>query len=93
MKSDRKARTQLARVDDDEHKRLISSARNAIYQQNFDVDSAAVERLLKPQSLVPTKVKNLLFQIAIQLILSVYTECLFCSAILIGLELFSVICC
>jgi hypothetical protein len=35
---------------------LISAARKAIYQQNFDVNSAAVERMLKPQSLVPTAV-------------------------------------
>jgi hypothetical protein len=61
MKSDRKARTKLARTDDDGYKRLISSARNAIYQQHFDVDSAIVERLLKSQSLVPTKVRNMLF--------------------------------
>jgi len=57
-KSDRKARAALVRVDDDRHRNLISAARKAIYQQNYDVDSAAVERMLKPQSLVPTSVSD-----------------------------------
>ena len=55
-KSDRKARTVLARLDNQQRKNLVSASREAIYGQNFDIDSAAVERMLKPQSLVPTSV-------------------------------------
>ena len=58
MKSNRKARCTLVRVDDDRYKHLISTTRSAIYERNFDVDSAAVEHMLKPQSLVPTSVSN-----------------------------------
>jgi hypothetical protein len=36
--------------------RLISRAREFIYEMGYGVTSAAVERLLKPQSLVPTLV-------------------------------------
>jgi Zn-finger nucleic acid-binding protein len=56
MKRDRSARNKLVRVDNHELQHLISSARRAIYERNFDVDSAPVERMMKPQSLVPTVV-------------------------------------
>jgi hypothetical protein len=59
-KNDRKARQKLARSDDQTHQSLISTARKAIYENNFDVDSAMVERMLKPQSLVPTSVCSFL---------------------------------
>jgi negative regulator of replication initiation len=47
-----------ARVDDLQRRDLVSAARELIHQKNFDTDSAAVERLLKVQSLVPTSVSN-----------------------------------
>jgi hypothetical protein len=56
MKRDRNARNSMARVDDDKFRHLVSSARKAIYENNFDVDSAPVERMMKPRSLVPTVV-------------------------------------
>jgi hypothetical protein len=55
-KQDRINRFKLARVDDHKRRLTISAARRAIYQNNFAVDSAGVERMLKPQSLVPTSV-------------------------------------
>jgi hypothetical protein len=58
MKSDRNARIAQARVDDRHRRDLISTARRAIYEQNFDIDSAAVERIMKPESLVPTSVSE-----------------------------------
>jgi hypothetical protein len=59
MKSDRNARITKTRFDDQRRRDLISTARKAIYEQKFDVGSAAVERLLKPESLVPTSVSSL----------------------------------
>src|ERR1700722_20155415 len=56
-KSSRQARTSLARLDDPQRRNLLSAAREAIYKQNYDIDSAAVERMLKPSSLVPTSVR------------------------------------
>jgi hypothetical protein len=70
-KRDRKARTSLARVDDCQHRRIVSTARNFIYQRNYGVDSKAVERLLKPLSLVPTSVRIWLLQELRSLILSI----------------------
>jgi hypothetical protein len=46
----------LARVDDERLKFMISQARNSIYQNNFAVNHAAIERLLKPKSYVPALV-------------------------------------
>ena len=57
-KNDRQARTSLARVDDNQYRSRLSTARQAIYKQNYDVDSAAVARMLKPWSLVPTSVSS-----------------------------------
>jgi hypothetical protein len=53
---DRDDRIKLARVDDHQHRYKISRTRELIYQKNFAVDSAGVQRILKPQSLVPTLV-------------------------------------
>ena len=53
-------RKTLRRVDDSSHKKTISSARKHIYQKQRPVDSVLVQRLLKPQSLVPTNVVPLL---------------------------------
>ena len=58
MKSDRNARNTLACVDDHQRRWSVSEAQKAIYQQNFDIDSTAMESLLKPQSLVPNSVRN-----------------------------------
>ena len=46
----------LAWVDDNAHRGDINSARRLIYQQNYQVNSAAVERILHPNSLAPTVV-------------------------------------
>jgi hypothetical protein len=51
-----KERASLARVDDDRRKDKISAARSIIYDKNYAVNSAAVENILKQQSLVPTSV-------------------------------------
>jgi hypothetical protein len=55
-KRDAKQREALARVDNASRQIKVSNARQLIYESNFAVDSAAVERLLKPESLVPTEV-------------------------------------
>ncbi|KJA27429.1 hypothetical protein HYPSUDRAFT_130944 [Hypholoma sublateritium FD-334 SS-4] len=54
-KRDGKQRISLARVDDSRHQAKISSAREIIYQNKRPVSSVLVQRLLKPQSLVPTE--------------------------------------
>ncbi|KAF7973280.1 hypothetical protein HWV62_15647 [Athelia sp. TMB] len=54
MKLDRKQRVTKKRVDDEHMRRTISTSRSFIYEQDLPVNGAAVERLLKPESLVPT---------------------------------------
>jgi hypothetical protein len=53
---DRSARISLTRVDDNQRRSKISSARNLIYGKNYAVDSSAIQGLLKENSLVPTVV-------------------------------------
>lgn len=57
-KRDRKARTRHARVDNHKRRHLIHVARSAIYNGNYCIQSAGVERMLKPQSLVPVYVSH-----------------------------------
>jgi len=57
-KRDTKQRTTLARIDNLSRQAKVGSARRLIYESNFAVDCAAVERLLKPESLVPTAVSR-----------------------------------
>ncbi|KAH7919882.1 hypothetical protein BV22DRAFT_1022211, partial [Leucogyrophana mollusca] len=54
MTRDMSQRKTLARLDDGHRQAAISNARKLIYEQGYAVDSAAVDRLLKPHSLVPT---------------------------------------
>lgn len=61
---DRQSRVSEAQVDDNVRQTKVSKARKLIYGKpgakknaNYGVGSAAVERLLKKQSLVPTDVR------------------------------------
>lgn len=55
--SDMLRRNSWARVDNSARRGDVNSARRLIYQQNYQVNSAAVERILRPNSLVPTVVR------------------------------------
>jgi hypothetical protein len=50
---DRQQRSKLLRVDDSRVHKLIQEARDLIYHEGYAVNSAKVEELLKPESLVP----------------------------------------
>ena len=56
MHRDLSQRVSLARVDDVRRRSRLEAAREAIYEHNNAVDGAAIERLLKDDSLVPTAV-------------------------------------
>jgi hypothetical protein len=49
-------RETLARVDDANRRGRVAAARKSIYEKNYAVNSSAVEKLLKVDSLVPTAV-------------------------------------
>jgi hypothetical protein len=57
-KRDTKQRTTLARIDNLQRQAKVSAAREMIYESNWAVDSAPVQRVLKPESLVPTEVSS-----------------------------------
>jgi hypothetical protein len=57
-KRDMRQRITLARVDNLQRQAKITAAREMIYERNWAVDSAPVQRLLKPESLVPTEVSS-----------------------------------
>ena len=46
----------LACVDTEERRDKVAAARQLIYQQHYVIDTPQVEALLKPESLLPTKV-------------------------------------
>ena len=56
MVKDMKERKSLIRVDDQMQRQKVADARNHIYNKNLVVDSEAVEKILKEESLVPTEV-------------------------------------
>lgn len=56
MKNDRKHRITKARVDNDKRRSKIVEARKAIYVDNLPVNSGPVEKSLKDESYVPTRV-------------------------------------
>ena len=57
LPKDRQQRIQLSRVDTLQRRNKVSSARRIIYEENYRINSAAVERILKEESLVPTSVR------------------------------------
>jgi hypothetical protein len=56
MPRDTSQRTTMARIDDDSRRSKVFAARTLIYEKQYNVDSAAVEKLLKEKSWVPTAV-------------------------------------
>jgi hypothetical protein len=49
-------REKLARIDDANRRRRVTAARRIIYEENYAINSTAVEALLRDDSLVPTAV-------------------------------------
>jgi hypothetical protein len=54
---DMSERISLTRVDDNDYRAKISCARGLIFRDGYQVDSAAVNNLLKEESLVPVMVR------------------------------------
>ena len=55
-KTDAKQRIKLARVDSQSRRNIIECARKMIFEGGVNITSKRVEKLLKPTSLVPTRV-------------------------------------
>jgi hypothetical protein len=50
-------RVTMARMDDNQRRSKVSAARKLIYEKTLQVNSTAVEKLLRETSLVPTVVR------------------------------------
>jgi len=61
MCRDMTQRISLACIDDVKRHSRVGAAHEAIYSENNTIDSAAVENLLKEESLVPTAVGGFLY--------------------------------
>lgn len=61
--TDRMIRVQDLRRDDDERKRKVDEARDIIYTDCLSVNTKKVEEILKPTSLVPTRVRQPSFNV------------------------------
>ena len=57
LPTDIKIRERKRRTDSLQYRNKVEGARDIIYKQGFTVNSEAVERILKPESLVPTRVR------------------------------------
>lgn len=61
MSMDRTQRRTQARVDDEIRRKNVLKARSLIYKHGHIINSAEIERLLKPESLVPTAVSLFIY--------------------------------
>jgi hypothetical protein len=60
-KFDARRREKLIRKDDEDRHYKVGLARRFIYEQGRNINSEAVEKVLKPQSLTPTRVSHIIF--------------------------------
>jgi hypothetical protein len=55
-KTDTKQRLSLARVDTKERRNTVEKARRLIFEKGVNITSSHIDDLLRPESLVPTRV-------------------------------------
>ena len=55
-KTDSKQRTKLVRIDTEDRRMKIEIARNLMFERGLNITSSKIENLLRPTSLVPTRV-------------------------------------
>jgi hypothetical protein len=67
MARDTAQRTTMARVDNNTRQNKVHAARRLIYEKKYGVTAAAIEDLLKDESLVPTAVRQSLRFISLHL--------------------------
>lgn len=61
-------RVSLARVDNEQRRYTVTAARRVIYDKKYQVNSAAVEKMLRPTSLVPNIVRRITLYSKLQLL-------------------------
>ena len=91
MEVDKKARQKLARVDSKEIQNKVNRARRLMFEDGINVSSVFIDRLLKPHSLVPTRVSSFTSLIGNDPDLSI-SECVFSSTPRTRIQLLSNVC-
>ena len=91
MEVDKKARQQLARVDSKEIQNMVNRARRLMFEDGINISSVFIDRLLKPHSLVPTRISSFMSLIGNDPDLSV-SECVFSSTPRTRIQLLSNVC-
>jgi hypothetical protein len=56
MEMDKNARQKLVRADSKANQDMVNCARRMMFEDGTNITSVFIDRLLKPQSLVPTRV-------------------------------------
>lgn len=59
METDKNARQKLVRTDSKAIQDTVNRARRMMFEDGINITSVFIERLLKPQSLVPTRVSSI----------------------------------
>ena len=78
MEVDNKACQKLTWVDSKEIQNTVNNARRLIFEEGINVSSVSIDHLLKPHSLVPTRVSSFMNLIGNDPDLST-SECIFSS--------------
>ena len=76
MEVDKNARRKLIRADSKAIQDTVNRARQMIFEDGINITSVYIDRLLKPQSLVPTRVSPFTSPMALTYI---FPECIFNS--------------
>jgi hypothetical protein len=78
MEVDKNARQTLVRADSKAIQDTVNRARQMIFEDGINITSVHIDRLLKPHSLVPTRVSSFTSPIALTY---VFPECIFTSTL------------
>lgn len=78
MEADKSARQKLVRADSKAIQDTVNRARQMIFEDGINITSVYIDRLLKPQSLVPTRVSSSTSPITLTY---VFPECIFTSTL------------
>lgn len=81
----------MAREVDDNYHHSVDTARDIIYNRHYAVDSEAVERLLRNESLTPTKVRYGCIRLSFDAH-TIFLECICEQTLSIGLQSFPDVC-
>jgi hypothetical protein len=76
-KTDTKQRIRLARADSVQRRAKIESARKLLFDSGLSITNERIEYLLRPTSLVPTRVSVTILLLHYYLTSSTHLECLF----------------